>query len=432
MFSSSKSRGSHEHFSGYSSLLSLFTKPSSFFFLSAVFITIFTWQLYAVYILIIARGIVGNNNADTADALVMFVFFAPMLLFIPITGYVVDRFSRKQVLIMSRFCSAAMVLVFLVPFARANLWSLLVLHFFMSVATVFFVVARNSLIPNIYDKNHLLYANIAANVMRGLALATGSLSAGFLANRIAHDQMFFICACLHTLAGITFMQVRVCVPTTDSKRAVEHGSPTSLFKASMRGLNYLKQDRYLFVLILCRIVMNAVSGLQVLYMAVAEQVLGLGSFGLGLFAALRGIGFALGAFVATYLKSLASTQQRIRLTIGLSLVGVGFVVLGLLNDRSPWLSGAVVALIFGAVACVNVVSITLIHRVGRNAFLGRVLSVDTGLGALMQMTVSLLLGLVLGPHTVIVTSIASGLLLTIAAVAWSRLAAATFSTHSNA
>ncbi|MEM7402710.1 MAG: hypothetical protein AAF310_01645 [Myxococcota bacterium] len=198
-----------------------------------------------------------------------------------------------------------------------------------------------------------------------------------------------------------------------------------MLQSFVQGLAYLQQDRYILTLIVARILMNIGAGLQVLYMGMAEEVLQLGHYGLGLFAALRGVGFFFGSFMAIKVNSMSSKRCHLLLVLAVLSMGGGFVALGLSGmHRWVWLSGLAIVWTFAGAACVTTVSITLIHHAGRHEFLGRVLAVDKGFGALAQMTTSLLVGWFLGPQTVVGVALICGSMLIVAAALWRRFTAA--------
>ncbi|MEM7495902.1 MAG: MFS transporter [Myxococcota bacterium] len=391
-------------------------------FFIAVLISFFTGQLYLISILIIARDIAGERMADMADALVLVTSFLPALLLTPIAGHIVDRFDRKRILIISKACDAVITLTFLTSSAQLNLWFFLTLNTLTTIFFVFFIVTTNSLIPSIYKNDEFPAVNVLINVTRAFMLILGALGGGFLADRIAHDLLFFVCACLHALTAILLAWVRIRQSTTDSEQQPKHARTNFPLDAFAQGLAYLKQDTYILLLIAARTVMNIGAGLRLLYIAMAEEVLRLGDHGLGLFAAARGVGFFIGPFAAARMGSAATAKHHALITGGLASLGIGFGLLGVLGGHNIWLSGATIILAFAGSACVKTISITLIHRAAHNEFLGRVLALDTGLGALAEILATLLLGFILGPRTVIPATVVSGILLVAAAIAWNRFA----------
>lgn len=100
------------------------------------------------------------TRSPLAIALTFLVGTIPNLLFSPIAGTFVDRWDKKQVLVVSDILRAALVL--LVPVAvLVNVWLAYPLVFLITTVSIFFRPARVAILPRLVPDEDLLSANSA-------------------------------------------------------------------------------------------------------------------------------------------------------------------------------------------------------------------------------------------------------------------------------
>jgi MFS family permease len=108
------------------------------------------------------------TNSPFAVALTFFMGTIPNLVFSPIAGAYVDRWDKKQVLVVSDILRAALAL--LVPVAvLINVWLAYPLVFLITTVSIFFRPARVAILPRLVPKRDLLSANSAMWVGETLA-----------------------------------------------------------------------------------------------------------------------------------------------------------------------------------------------------------------------------------------------------------------------
>ncbi len=108
------------------------------------------------------------TDSPFAVALTFFMGTIPNLVFSPIAGAYVDRWDKKQVLVVSDILRAALTL--LVPVAvLINVWLAYPLVFLITTVSIFFRPARVAILPRLVPKRDLLSANSAMWVGETLA-----------------------------------------------------------------------------------------------------------------------------------------------------------------------------------------------------------------------------------------------------------------------
>jgi MFS family permease len=125
----------------------------------------------------LAAVVLGATGSALASALVFVAATLPNLLFSPVAGALVDRWDRKEVLVVSDILRAAAVL--LVPVAAVtNIYLVYPLVFLVTTISIFFRPARVAILPQIVEEDELLTANSAMWVGETMADAIGYPLAG--------------------------------------------------------------------------------------------------------------------------------------------------------------------------------------------------------------------------------------------------------------
>jgi DHA3 family macrolide efflux protein-like MFS transporter len=118
-----------------------------------------------------------STGSEVATGLIFFAATLPNLLLGPIAGTLVDRWDRKEVLIVSDIMRAAVVL--LIPIAAmANVILVYPMIFGVTTISIFFRPARAAILPRIVDERDLLPANSAMWVGEVIADVCGYPLAG--------------------------------------------------------------------------------------------------------------------------------------------------------------------------------------------------------------------------------------------------------------
>src|SRR5215510_473204 len=126
----------------------------------------------------------------------------PFLVFAPFAGVLVDRFSRKKILISSDFLRALVALGYLAVRSPAELWIVYVCGAAMSSFSVFFEGAKNAALPNLVTPREMLTANVMMYSTRFLQFALGSALGGVTAARFGYDAAFLVNSTSFVASGL--------------------------------------------------------------------------------------------------------------------------------------------------------------------------------------------------------------------------------------
>ena len=344
-----------------------------------------------------------NRSAVEAGKIVLFMTI-PILIFGPIAGVYVDRWSRKKTMIASDLSRAA--LVTLLPLAD-RLWQVYVIVFLLSTASRFFYPARSSIIPNIVERKQLLMANSISQGTFMLTTVVGPAVGAALIALIGTRNVFYLDSASFLFSAFMIMRIGL-----EERRSTQEEGIRRIGSQMAEGLRFIRSNRgTLFVVSMFTGVMLAYGGVNVLFLVFIKEVLLMNIRGLGLLESTQGIGAVMGSIALGYMGQRIGTRK---LTLG-SLLVASFLFLSFTLNRVIYLSYLLMAGIGIAVTFITVPANTLLQKLVPDALRGRVFGVQGTLiegAAVVSIAIETLLAGVLGVVPVLVWS-------SIALMAWS-------------
>lgn len=225
----------------------------------------------------------------------MIAFTLPAILFGSAAGIFVDRYAKKQILLVSNLIRALLTLA--IPWLPKEFLLLLLITFAISTVTQFFAPAEQAAIPLLVRRENLLTANalftttMMGALIVGFAIGEPLLS---LAKDWMHDygQEVLVGGLYLLAAGLIQLIPLKEEALNTAELATVH--PWSDFKA---GLKYLKKNRLVWNAMLQLMVLYSVfAALTVLEIDLAADI-GLKPTQFGFLLAASGVGMVLGAAV---------------------------------------------------------------------------------------------------------------------------------------
>jgi MFS family permease len=124
------------------------------------------------------------------------IFFAcrliPFAFASPIAGTFVDRFSRRQVMIVTDLARVVVALAFLLVTSADDLWIAYIATVLLSTFGAFFDGAKNAATPNLTGREGLLAGTALMFSSRFLLMAIGSALGGYAAAAFGYHAAFVI------------------------------------------------------------------------------------------------------------------------------------------------------------------------------------------------------------------------------------------------
>ncbi|MBH0052603.1 MULTISPECIES: MFS transporter [unclassified Salinibacterium] len=261
--------------------------------------------------------------------------FGPMLLLMPLTGIIADRFDRRTVLLWTQFSQFALALGLgiLVISGHVQLWQVYVFALLLGVATAIDAPARQAFVSELVSDKDLPNAVALNSMSFQTARLIGPAVAGVLVAAIGAGPVFIVNAASFAgvLASLWFMRRGQLFPVAKLGRA----------KGQIRdGLRYVRgRPDILIVLVMVFLVGTFGFNFPVFIATMATGVFGKGAAEFGLLSSMMAVGAVVGSL-------LAARRERAR--FGVVIVGSAFFGLAcLLAAFAPsyWTFGAALTII---------------------------------------------------------------------------------------
>lgn len=229
------------------------------------------------------------THSATALAGLLAVESIPALLISPLAGVIVDRLSRRRVMMMANLAAALMFA--LLPL-MASLWQIYILALLWRVTISFMEPAERSLIPDLVGKDKVLVANSGLSVVNYLALIVGPAIAGFLVAASSAAFAFWADAVSFLFAVFFIYRITGELP----RSPLDGHSRPGWFDDLKIGLHYAFNNQALRVLLVTTFVAAfAGAALVTIEVVYVKEVLDGGDVGYGLLYSVAGVGAILGS-----------------------------------------------------------------------------------------------------------------------------------------
>jgi MFS family permease len=321
----------------------------------------------------------ASNNSPLALGLVFAAMTVPALLVGPFAGALVDRWDRKQVMVVSDLARAG--IVGLIPVASGlHVGLVFGLVFALAAVSSFFRPARAAALPRVVPEEDLLTANSAmwiADTVSDLAgYSLGGLFVAFLGSSLALafwiDGASYVASAVLVAAVVIPPMVRHASGTDDGAEAA---AGTSILGEMAEAWGYLRAETVLLATTIQAAVAEYGMGALTALTALLVASLSLGSTeapaAYGFFEMAMGIGLLGGGIV---LGGLAARLPKGPAIIA-GFTAMGLALIGLAVTGNLFVALALAAAVGLANATFVVPSQTLFQQRTPDEMLGRVVAI---------------------------------------------------------
>jgi dTMP kinase len=287
------------------------------------------WMGFLAIIALTADIMGPTRAAAFAVSGVMAARVVPSLLLAPVAGVFVDRWDRKQVLVIAHVGRG--LIMALIPFTQ-ELLALILATLFLEVLSSMFAPAKDAVFPTLVRREQLMSANQINLVLTygmlplaGVAYAvlvetTSRLATpgGFLAGRPIAVPIWF--------NALTFLIAAALIRTITIRRVpiASDRAPQRVAAQFTEGLRFVAGHPIIRVFIIGVMLVAVSAGVVITTGEFFANLLNAGASGFGVLVAAVGIGMVLGLLLASPLS------RRLRpdwlFAPGLVVAGVGLVV----------------------------------------------------------------------------------------------------------
>ncbi|MBT3922372.1 MAG: MFS transporter [Nitrospina sp.] len=325
----------------------------------------------AIYALILKL-----SDSGMAMAGAMMAKLLPIVLVSPIAGVVVDRVSRKNVMIVSDLLRCVVVLGFLLVEDQDALWLVYALVIVEISLSGFFEPARSAIIPSLVPKNDLVTANALSGSTWSVMLAFGAALGGGVVYLFGIKIAFILDASTFLLSAWFISRI---VPQEKSNK---EDSPKQSGELS-DAIRYLIAEPMVLVLSLLKAGLAVAGGIMTLIPLMASQLLSVSpSLGIGILYSARGLGAALGPVLVRRIFGETASVLHWAIASAFFLKALSYIFIAYSHNLWTLSLGVALATLFGSI--IWVFSSALIHLSAPDHYLGRVFSFELALLTLVM------------------------------------------------
>lgn len=316
------------------------------------------------------------NSGGLELAKLSVVFTAPVVLFGPLAGALVDRWSKRTTMIVCDALRA--LLVMLIPWlfaATGRLWPVYVVAFVVFLLGVFFNAAKMALIPELVPRDELLPANAALTFVGRFATVLGIVGGGVIIGMTFWRRFgwsdyaagFYLDGGSYLISVLTLLAIVVAgrgapaplAPVTvPADLVVKRGLRTIVGDVG-RTLGVVWRDRTMRFTFASLVALSLFASTVYVAMTYSVQtVMGRGTKGVGYLGGILGAGMIVGSLLVGTVGSRWDKRETIM--VGSAIIGFLMIVGGVFFSFGMF---APVAFIGGALlAPVMVSQDTLLHE----------------------------------------------------------------------
>tara|TARA_R100001143_G_C3361367_1_gene137084 strand:- start:20822 stop:22114 length:1293 start_codon:yes stop_codon:yes gene_type:complete len=297
----------------------------------------------------------------------------------PFAGFLTDRFNRRHLMIISDGIRGILVLGFILIKSGDLLWLAYLITALQMVFSAIFEPAKTSSIPNVTTASELVVANILSAASWSIIFTTGMAIGGFATAYLGTDTVFLINSLTYVLSA--FFIYRAVIPQKEMSNREKYKNRNPL-TGIIEGFSFIRKNPQIMRPVFAKATFSmSLGSLVYMLIIVAEEVLLMGSIGLGILYASRGIGTGLGPVVGRRLFRKESDWIR--------AIGYFMIISGCMYAFASIMGSVLLMSFFILVAHMAsgsnwVFSTVLLQRRSPDLFRGRVFSTEWLLFTLTQ------------------------------------------------
>ena len=333
-------------------------------FLATLASSIGTWLAFVALVIDVGGR---TDDANWVSALLI-VEFLPIIVIGFFAGRLIDRVSRRWILVVSDAVRAGVF--FALPFTTSAL-QIIMLALAAGIATSLFRPAVYAGLPNLVSDRDLPEANGILQTADNLTWTIGSVVGGALVAATSPDVAYIVNGVSFAASAVLILRIRQRFEEAD--RAPSRGG----WKDTTEGLALAVRSRALLtVLVAWSIVMLANAGVNVSEYFLATEVFKGGDFGYGLLVGATGLGLVAGSLFGGSWVSQRGLAVPYAVSIALMALGFGAAAVA----PNVWVAALVVIAAGAGNGVAVVTNALLVQRGAPDRLRGRAFTVVMSVG----------------------------------------------------
>ncbi|MCG8374407.1 MAG: MFS transporter, partial [Balneolales bacterium] len=268
------------------------------------------------------------SDSEFLLGLIIIVKMLSLALFSPFAGYITDRFNRRKLMILCDVLRSVVVLGILFVQSENMLWLAYVLTSIQMMISAVFEPAKTASIPNVTSKEELVNANIISTATWSIVFTSGMALGGFATEWLGINAVIVLDGLTYFVSAWFIYKAVIPQTAMSSEEKLRTRNP---FIGIKEGFRYLFRNPHIWRPGIAKGSSSLfLQGLVYMLIIISEDVLMMGSIGLGLLYAARGIGTGIGPVLA---RRIFKNEKDWVMVMGLSIIisGLMYFVVGITN-----------------------------------------------------------------------------------------------------
>ena len=277
------------------------------------FISLFIGQLCShfgdafIQIAIVGMLMAQIEKKGAIIAMVLFFFLLPSLIFSPIAGICVDKFSRKKILFFSTLyrlilvgCFATLIILNMQNIAL-NQTFVYVFSFLIGMGGAMFYPAKMAIVPNLVKTTDLKNANAFVSSSGVLAITAGAIIAGAFINKYGFLNCIYLDIACYLIACFSLLFI-----------GAETVKPKETQKSEKKLLHFLCNHKKAFDMLSLAVILSLISAM--LYSginAIAADTFKMSVYGITKLKGFLGVGGILGVILTLTIFNKAKLHKML-------------------------------------------------------------------------------------------------------------------------
>ena len=243
-----------------------------------------------------------------------------------IAGVFVDRWDRKQTLVVASLSQGLLILLLLTAQSVEWLWIVYPVAFVESLIAQFFGPAENALLPNLVAKEHLTDANSLNTLNNNLALLVGPALGGALIGWLGLAGIVLLDSASFFIAGAMIWLINERSESLENKaRPSEATATATMLVASWKtfwrewveGLQLVTTNRSIGVIFVAGGIAVLGEGIFTVLLIPFVELLNGGALAFGWLLTIRGLGGLIGGLMIGLVSRFIPPNRMFPLSLGL-------------------------------------------------------------------------------------------------------------------
>lgn len=247
----------------------------------------------------ITQTVLMLTNSASAVRMLLLFRALPHVILGPIASPLVDKWSKKNIMIVTDIVRAFLVLSFILAIYFKSVWILYISSFVFGLMSVLFNPAKQAFLPLIVDRKDLAEANAFSSATSAVVNIIGAVLGGIVSAVFSPVTCFIVNSLSFFWSALYVYKIKY----QENEKVEEQKTP--YLQALKEGFVETKRNNLVRYIILIGLTWRLVGGgYYILIPYLGNNIYHMGGLGIGALYAIDGLGILLGTyFVKKYINS---------------------------------------------------------------------------------------------------------------------------------